>query len=228
MDTMMNTLSINSTKQAVTMIDQAEGEEDRDDDGDDMEQDDDDDEDGYELNDILIVDDSIAFLNLSLETLKTGLAVMTLVADKNSRSLVTSIADLDLISTSTINATDSNISSITSLAFNTNNTDNNTRKRDQLSSNHSCDRWVAEISFYSKEIENGVTDFGAALYPPLHSDAVISLLSIAKVLKDKLIFYSFLVEKHVSLVSEDCLMIIPNISGEVHSKIVVLRSLFSP
>jgi hypothetical protein len=214
-DTMMNNLSIED--QNVTMDDQEDDEDDEMIDGDE--------EDGYEISDVPFLEESIAFMNFSMEVLKSGLSVMTLVADNNSRSLVHP-------------ATENLISQIVSLKENKN--DNNTESTSSISmsdinigivknnniENYNCSQWVAEVCYHSEGIESAITDFGAELYPPLDNEATISAQCKGIELKNKLFFYISLLQNK-SILNYKEYLTLTNILLEKFQVIVVkLNKLF--
>jgi hypothetical protein len=190
-DTMMNNLSIEDQEEE------------------DVEMDDGDEEDGYEISDVPFLEDCIAFMNFSMEVLKSGLSILTLVADNNSRSLVSTSTE----STPSITTSDDNIN-ISNI------------KNDDIQNYH-CNQWVAEVCHHSEGIESAITDFGAELYPPLDSEATISAQCKGIELKNKLFFYISLLQNK-SILDDKEYVTLTNILLEKFRIIVIkLNKLFT-
>jgi hypothetical protein len=189
-DTMINNLSI-------------EDQEEEDD-----EMDDGDEEDGYEISDVPFLEDCIAFMNFSMEVLKSGLSIMTLVADNNSRSLVSVPTE----ATPSISMSDDtmNISNV---------------ENDNIENYH-CNQWVAEVCHHSEGIENAITDFGAELYPPLDSEATISAQSKGIELKNKLFFYISLLQNKSILDDKEYVTLTKFLLEKFQVIVIKLNNLF--
>lgn len=124
----------------------------------------------YEVCDFSAVEDCVALMTISLNTLKTGLGVMTLVADQSSKNIDTaSDIPLGCISGSLTTACDER------------SCDNPVIEQID---GYTCNKWVSEISRQSDQIESAVTDFGAELYPPLTSIASNNLQNNGRILRN--------------------------------------------
>ena len=133
----------------------------------DAEEDEDEDEeeeldDGAEYTDadVPLLEESVAALSLSLDMLKAGLAVMTSVGDAYARTAEEEAAPPlpPPPPPSTAAGTSSQAGTATSA-------------EEAPPSGFHVDAWVAAVAAQSGTLEAAVTDFGAALYPPLDDDA---------------------------------------------------------
>lgn len=109
------------------------------------------------------VEQSLSLMKVAEDTLKTGLAVMTSIADTLCKANDTQPACVVALSSSSLSSSSPSSTIVTSLAT------------DSQIEDHSCDQWVSDISRLSESIESAVTDFGAELYPPLTDEATDSL-----------------------------------------------------
>ena len=125
----------------------------------------------YEVCDFSAVEDCVALMTISLNTLKTGLGVMTLVADQSSKKIDTA-SDIPP-------ATPGCISSSLTTACDELPCDNPVIVQID---GYTCNKWVSEISRQSDQIESAVTDFGAELYPPLTSITSSNLQNTGRIL----------------------------------------------
>ena len=216
MDNMIEILNIvdSSNEDAMNIAD-VDGKQGEDDDDDGEEEEEQEDVDGYEVSEIGTLEESISLMKLSLEVLKSGLLVMTLVADKNSRALVPS---------DTFHCSDDTTTAATStMAVDTvSHSENESENRKLIVVQHidyancdndgySCNQWVSDVSHYSDVLEGYVTDFGAVLYPPLNTTALCVLRSAGEILKEYLHDYISLLKKKSSF-HEDAVVITDNIS----------------
>ena len=197
MESMIADLNIDSGENDATMMvgDEIEGQEDEE------EEEEEESDDVYDVNDIGTVENSISLMKAALETLRTGLLVITLVADKNSRS--PDIPDVTATSASLSPAVSSVGHEILS----------GSRTIDIMScddDSYSCNQWVADVSHYSDVIEGSLTDFGAELYPPLNSASFSVLRTVTDGLKNHLNSYISLL-KMKSSYHEDAVVLIRNV-----------------
>ena len=201
-ESMMADLSIGADENEVAMIvgdeDESQGQ------AEDEEEEDDDEEeesvDGYDVSDIGTVENSISLMKVALETLKTGLLVITLVADKNSRFLIP-------------NEASANTSMSPAVSSGSHNLPNDKETTDVMSCDddgYSCNQWIADVAHYSDVIEGSITDFGADLYPPLNSISCSMLRTGSDCLKNHLNSYVSLL-KMKSSYHEDAAVLIGNL-----------------
>lgn len=137
----------------------------------------------YEVRDFSAVEDSVALMTISLNTLKTGLGVITLIADQCSKTIDTT-PDLPSQSLECIN-------SGASAAFNKHTRGDTVGAQ---SDSYACNKWVSDISRQSDQIESAVTDFGAGLYPPLTPGVMSSLQSSGRTLRNHIQSYITLLQ----------------------------------
>ena len=148
----------------------SEGDDEDDDEIDDVdvdgEEDDDDDLDvaDYKDADVPLLEESVATIALSLDMLKAGLAVMTSVGDTYARAAEEE-ASLPL-------PPPPPPSQPRTAAGNSSHAGTETSEEDAP---FRVDTWVAAVSAESGALEGAVTDFGAALYPPLDDEARVAL-----------------------------------------------------
>jgi hypothetical protein len=145
----------------------------------------------YEVRDFSTVEDSVALMTISLNTLKTGLGVMTLIADQCSKTIDTA-SDLPPQSLECINSGFSAAS--------------NEHTRGDIvgaqSDVYACNKWVSDISHQSDQIESAVTDFGAGLYPPLTPGVISSLQSSGRTLRNHIQSYISLLQAKADINEE--------------------------
>lgn len=122
-----------------------------------------DDETTYLDSEYSIVEQSILLMLVTQDALKTGLAVMTAIADMFSRANDSQPQCDAALSSSNLTKKTSSPMIDTEVASNT-----------QIGG-YSCNLWVSEISRASQFIESAITDFGAELYPPLTEEATDKL-----------------------------------------------------
>lgn len=168
----------------------------------------------YEVCDFFVVEDCVALMTISLNTLKTGLGVMTLVADQSSKEIDTA-SDIP-------HATSGCISSSLTTACDDRFCDNPVIAE---SDGYTCNKWVSEISRQSDQIESAVTDFGAELYPPLTSIASSNLLNTGRILKDLTKSYISLLQTK-AYINEEAI-IATQVLQESFSKFVIDSENFS-
>lgn len=145
----------------------------------------------YEVCDFSAVEDSVALMTISLNTLKTGLDVMTLIADQCSKTIDTE-SDLPSPSLECINGDLSAAS-------------NEHTRGDTVgtqSDGQACNKWVSDISRQSDQIESTVTDFGAGLYPPLTPGVLSSLQSSGRTLRSHIQSYISLLQTKADISEE--------------------------
>ena len=196
-ESMMADLSIGTDENEVAMIvgneDESQGQaEDEDEEEESV--------DGYDVSDIGTVENSISLMKVALETLKTGLLVITLVADKNSRFLIP-------------NETSANASTSPAISSGSHNLPNDNKTTDIMNCDddgYSCNQWIADVAHYSDVIEGSITDFGADLYPPLNSTSCSMLGTGSESLKNHLNSYVSLL-KMKSSYHEDAAVLICNL-----------------
>lgn len=133
--------------------------EEEEEDEDDME----DDETTYLDSEYSIVEQSISLMETTQDALKTGLAVMTVIADMFSRANDSQSQCDAALSSSNLSEETSSPMIDTKVASET------------QTGGYSCNLWVSEISRLSQLIESAITDFGAELYPPLTEEATDKL-----------------------------------------------------
>ena len=196
-ESMMADLSIGTDENEVAMIvgneDESQGQaEDEDEEEESV--------DGYDVSDIGTVENSISLMKVALETLRTGLLVITLVADKNSRFLIP-------------NEASANTSMSPAVSSGSHNLPNDKETTDVMSCDddgYSCNQWIADVAHYSDVIEGSITDFGADLYPPLNSTSCSMLGTGSESLKNHLNSYVSLL-KMKSSYHEDAAVLICNL-----------------
>jgi hypothetical protein len=145
----------------------------------------------YEVRDFSAVEDSVALMTMSLNTLKTGLGVMTLIADQCSKTI-------DTASELPPQSLEFNSSGVSAAS------NEHTRGDtvDAQSDSYTCNKWVSDISRQSDQIESSVTDFGAGLYPPLTSGVISSLQSSGITLRNHIQSYITLLQTKADINEE--------------------------
>jgi hypothetical protein len=142
-----------------------------------------------------IVEHSISLMEMTQEALKTGLEVMTAIADMFYRAsdpqpvCDTAISSSSLSEIIPCSTTDTDVAS------------------DSQIEDYSCDHWVSDISRLSEIIEIAVTDFGAELYPPLTEDVTDKLRENGQKLFSLVESYVQLLEKKSKFESDSKIMI---------------------
>ena len=130
----------------------------------------------YGPSDFIFVGESVDLIRLSLELLKTGLAVMTTVGDSNARAAATSSASAGA-SAGTSTETEASVEDVVvQLPEGDAESGSGTGTEGAV---FQCNKWVAEMSAQSDVLETALTDFGAALYPPLDVDTKATLIELA-------------------------------------------------
>lgn len=181
---MMERLNIcDETTADVMNIEDDKDEPGHDDDDDEEEDEMDDEETTYLESEYLIVEQSISLMEITQDALKTGLAVMTTIADMFSRaSDPQPVCDAALSSSSLCETAPSSTTATEVIS-------------DSQIEDYSCDQWVSDISRLSEVIESAVTDFGAELYPPLTEEDTDKLRENGQKLLSLLESYIQLLEK---------------------------------
>jgi hypothetical protein len=153
-----------------------------------------DDETTYLDSQYSIVEHSISLMEMTQDALKTGLAVMTAVADMFYRA-----DDPQPVCDAAISS--SSLSEITQSSM----TDTEVALDSQIE-DYCCDHWISDISRLSEIIEGALTDFGAELYPPLTEEAAEKLRENGQKLFSLLESYVQLLEKKSKFESESKIM----------------------
>ena len=140
---------------------------------------DDEEEEGAEYgpSDFIFVGESVHLIRLSLELLKTGLTVMTTVGDSNARVAAETSSASAGASTGTSTETEASVEDVVVQL-----PEGGAEKgagTGAWGAVFKCNKWVAEMSAQSDVLETALTDFGAALYPPLDVDTKATLKELA-------------------------------------------------
>ena len=165
------------------------------------EEEEEDEEDQYDAADLAVVKHCIALMHLTLESLQAGLSIMTIVADADAANKISNpinmventMESLNIngeLSTLKSSATECNSTSLTSATFASGET--TLREFDsEITNLHftGCDYWVSIVSKSCASLESHLTDFGAAMYPPLDEDSLNQLKIQGNLLKDSIFLH---------------------------------------
>jgi hypothetical protein len=142
-------------------------------------EDEEDEEEEYGPSDFTFVGESVAVIRFSLELMKTGLAVMTNVGDSNART------SAETSSTGAAGTSTETAASVEDVVVRMQEDGAETGAGTGVGGEaFNCDQWVAKVCAQSDILETAVTDFGAALYPPLDVDTKDTLKQLASSWRD--------------------------------------------